>query len=632
MPHFQLDDAHRPQDDLFRRVNGHFLDTVAIPDDKSGAGAFYDLRDASEAAVLAILTDAELSQTAPARLFASFMDEQRAEQLGSAPLATRLAAVDALDSIPALLAHLGTSLRDGVGSLLAGEAESDPGDPQRYALFLGQGGLGLPDEAYYRLPEHADILTAYRQHVGAMLTLAGAANEADAVVDLETRIAGFHWDNVRTRDIEQMYNPMPAAELDAGLGWTTALTAAGLGHVERIINCQPSFFTDVATLLTPEHLPAWRAWARWHLIDAYAPYLSTAFVEADFGFHGTTLQGVPQLKERWKRGVALVERALGEEVGKTYVQRHFPPASKQRMDVLVANLIEAYRRSITDLEWMTDATKAEALTKLAKFTPKIGYPDVWRDYTGLTIDAGDLVGNVERSRAFEFAYAVGKLAGPVDKHEWLMTPQTVNAYYHPFRNEIVFPAAILQPPFFDPDADDAVNYGAIGAVIGHEIGHGFDDQGATCDGDGALRDWWTAADREAFAERTKALIAQYDVLHPRQLPDLHVNGALTVGENIGDLGGLSIALLAWRLATTDVEPQGVDGQSPLARLFYSWANTWQTKRRDEALKQQIATDPHSPEEFRCNQVVRNLPEFHDEFATVPGDGLWLAPEERVKIW
>lgn len=632
MAHFELDGSIRPQDDLFRHVNGRWLASAEIPADKPGTGAFVELRDDSEKAIHEILTDPSLAGTKPSVMFASFMDEQRADSLGIAPLADRLAAIDALATTDDLWRYFGSALREGVTTLAGLEVEADPGDPHRYALYVGQSGLGLPDEAYYRLPEHADILARYRTHVGTMLGLVGAdAADADSVVDLETEIARHHWDNVRTRDIQQMYNPMTPAELDGGRGWLALLQAAGAGAVPQVVNCQPSFFADVAGLVTLESLPAWRAWARYHLVEAFASYLSGELVDASFAFHGTVLQGIPQLKDRWKRGVALVQWSLGEEVGKIYVARHFPPSSKQRMDELVANLVEAYRRSIADLDWMTEATKAQALDKLSKFTPKIGYPDVWRDYGGLEV-TDDLVENVARAVGFEFDYQLSKLAGPVQPWEWLMTPQTVNAYYHPFRNEIVFPAAILQPPFFDPDADDAVNYGAIGAVIGHEIGHGFDDQGSTCDGDGALRDWWTEADREAFAARTRSLIGQYDALHPAQLPDRHVNGALTIGENIGDLGGLGIALLAWRLATAGQPPSDVDGQRPAERFFYSWALAWQSKRRDEALAQQIATDPHSPEEFRCNQVVRNLDAFHDTFGVTEGDRLWLAPQERVKIW
>jgi putative endopeptidase len=402
-------------------------------------------------------------------------------------------------------------------------------------------------------------------------------------------------------------------------------------QVEEVVNCQPSFFAEVAPLLTDDRLPQWRSWARFHAVSGSSPYLSTRFVDERFSFYEQTLQGTPQLRERWKRGVGLTERVLGEAIGKTYVERHFTTAAKERMDVLVANLIEAYRQSITDLAWMTPETKAEALAKLAAFTPKIGYPAKWRDYSALSIVAGDLVGNVERASAFELDHALSKLEGPVDPDEWQMYPQTVNAYYHPLRNEIVFPAAILQPPFFAFDADDSVNYGGIGSVIGHEIGHGFDDQGSTCDGEGKLRDWWTDDDRKAFEERTSALIGQYSALAPRQTPDHFVNGELTIGENIGDLGGLSIAIKAWRLAGGEAaEP--IDGYTGLQRLFLSWATIWQSKSRDALVLQRLATDPHSPGEFRCNQIVRNIDDYYTAFGVVESDALWLDPAERVSIW
>jgi len=400
----------------------------------------------------------------------------------------------------------------------------------------------------------------------------------------------------------------------------------------ELVVAQPSFFPGVAALLTPERLPTWQAWAKWKLVSSLSPYLSRAFVDERFHFYGTVLFGTPQLKERWKRGVALVEGALGEAVGKVYVERHFSATAKERMDTLVANLIEAYRRSITDLEWMTAETKEQALDKLAKFRPHIGFPTRWRDYTALEVRPDDLLGNVMRASAFEVDRSLAKIGAPIDREEWLMTPQTVNAYYHPLRNEIVFPAAILQPPFFNADADDAVNYGGIGAVIGHEIGHGFDDQGSTCDGDGALRDWWTTKDREAFEARTAALVEQYDALSPELADGRHVNGRLTIGENIGDLGGLTIAYLAHQIATEGSGAGPLDGYTAEQRLFLSWGAIWQAKARPEAVQPRLATDPHSPNEFRCNQIVRNLDAFHAAFGVTEADGLWLPEDQRVKIW
>ncbi|RCK69832.1 peptidase M13 [Desertihabitans brevis] len=643
-----FDPATRVQDDLYRHVNGRWLATAEIPEDKPGTGAFLLLRDAAEEAVRDIITglsseaDPEPGTDAAriADLYTSFMDTETIEAAGAAPLADELARVDAVTSTDGLPALLGWLTRRGLPSLVGLDVDADPGNPQRYVLFAAQGGLGLPDEAYYREESHAEIRTAYRGHVARSLALAGVADaeaQAELVFALETEIAASHWDKVRTRDMRQMYNPRTIADFAAAspaLGLVELFGEVGVpASATDVIDCQPSFFTEVAALVTEERLDSWLAWARWKVVTGRSPYLSSDFVDERFGFYGTVLSGTPVLKERWKRGVDLVEGVLGEAVGKIYVERHFSPVAKERMDELVANLIEAYRRSITDLDWMTEATKAEALTKLANFTPKIGFPDKWRSYAALEIRADDLIGNVLRSVAFDLDFQLGKIDQPIEAHEWFMTPQTVNAYYHPLRNEIVFPAAILQPPFFDEAADDAVNYGGIGAVIGHEIGHGFDDQGSTCDGEGRLRDWWTAEDRQAFEARTRSLIEQYGQLSPEGAPELKVNGALTIGENIGDLGGLSIALKAWRIAQ---EAKGadepIDGYTGEQRLFLSWATIWQSKLRPEAVRQRIATDPHSPNEFRCNQIVRNIDDFYTAFGVTEGDALWLPESERVSIW
>ena len=640
-----FDDAVRVQDDLYSHVNGSWAARTEIPDDKPVVGAFVELRDAAEAAVRDIITALEPGASGSesqkiADLYASFMDADAVEAAGATPLTEPLAAIAGLGTLDDLVALVGRHTRQGVRGLFDLEAESDPGNPDRYVMFVGQGGLGLPDEEYYRLPEYADIRAAYRTHVAGSLALAGfsdAESQADAVLELETAVAACHWDKVRTRDLREMYNLMPLADFESSvpaLPFSTWLAGLGVSEeaVGELVVMQPSFFTDVAGLLTDERLPAWRSWAAWSLVSSRSPYLSSAFVQERFGFYGTVLSGTPALKERWKRGVDLVEGALGEAVGRVYVERHFSPVAKERMDVLVANLIEAYRRSISGLAWMTDETRARALDKLAKFRTKIGFPTCWRDYGALEIVPGDLLGNVVRATEFELERSVAKIGAPIDREEWLMTPQTVNAYYHPLRNEIVFPAAILQPPFFNEHADDAVNYGGIGAVIGHEIGHGFDDQGSTCDGDGRLQNWWTDADRAAFEARTKVLVAQYDALSPAQTPDMHVNGALTIGENIGDLGGLSIAFLAHRIAQGDERPAELDGLTAEQRLFLSWAAVWQTKARDELVRQRLATDPHSPPEFRCNQIVRNLDAFYAAFGVGEGDLLWLEPAQRVSIW
>lgn len=646
-----FDRSVRPQDDLYRHVNGTWLRRTEIPDDKPTVGAFIELRDQAEASVRELITqaragDPEAVETKIADLYASFMDEERIEDLGASPLHQDLAEIDAVTDVPGLVRHLGRMIRRGVGGLVDVDVDADPGDPERYLAFVGQSGLGLPDEEYYRDPQHAAIREKYLDHVRRMLSLSGvedAAEQARAAVELETRIAEHHWDKVTVRDLAKMYNPMSFEELAGAttvLDWHLLAEAAELpvSALATVVNAQPSFFTGVDELLTDELVPAWRSWARWHLVSARASYLSSAFVREDFAFYGTALSGTPQLKDRWKRGVELVNGVLGEAVGELYVEAHFSPTAKGRMDELVANLLEAYRVSIAGLEWMTEQTRREALHKLSKFTPKIGYPDRWKDYSTLRISAQDLVGNRIRTTEFRLAELVRKAGNPLEKHEWLMTPQTVNAYYHPLRNEIVFPAAILQPPFFDEHADDAVNYGAIGAVIGHEIGHGFDDKGSTCDGDGRLRNWWTDADLRAFEGRTAELVRQYDQLVPDQLQDedTSVNGRLTLGENIGDLGGLTIAHKAWRMsreADEDGSPdERIDGYSPEQRLFLSWAYVWQQKSRDEALRHRIATDPHSPNEFRANQVVRNIPAFYDSFGIVASDAMWLPEAERVSIW
>jgi putative endopeptidase len=635
----------RIQDDLFRHVNGTWLNTTEIPADKPLTGAFMELRDQAEAAVRDIITTLEGGEPGSdeakiADLYASFMDEDAAERAGASPILPLLAAVDSVKTPPDLTRLVGGFARQAVPGLVALQAEPDPGDPNRYVMFAGQGGLGLPDEEYYRLDAYAEIRSQYQAHVAASFALAGIEDsqaQAHQVFDLETEIAATHWDKVKCRDLRLMYNLMSLDEFAAScpaLHWREFLAGGDIAEEKmgELVAMQPSFFTEVSALLTEDRLPAWRAWARWKVISSLSPYLSSDFVDESFRFYGTVLMGTPELRERWKRGVALVEASVGEAVGKIYVDHHFSPTAKERMDQLVANLIEAYRRSIADLDWMTAETKDSALGKLAKFRPHIGYPSKWRDYSALVITRDDLIGNVMRVADFEVNRALNKIGQPIDREEWLMTPQTVNAYYHPLKNEIVFPAAILQPPFFNEHADDAVNYGGIGAVIGHEIGHGFDDQGSTCDGDGMLRNWWTDKDREAFEERTKALIAQYNVLEPAQAAGHRVNGELTIGENIGDLGGLSIAFKAYQIAHEGSPESELDGYTPEQRLFLSWAAIWQAKVRTEMLLQRLATDPHSPAEFRCNQIVRNLPEFYAAFDVAESDALWLDEKQRVKIW
>jgi putative endopeptidase len=654
-----LDPDVRPQDDLFRHVNGRWLATHEIPADRSMDGAFRALHDAAEEHVRDIITDAAAAiergdatgpQAQVGALFASFMDTERIEALGTTPLEPDLALVRGATTQAELTGALGALQRTGGAAALRFWVDNDAKDPERYVVYLVQSGLGLPDEAYYREDQYAAIREKYTPHVARMLAIAGVAPEtwgttpqeaAERVVALETKLAGHHWDVVRDRDATLTYNPMPLdalAEAAPGFDWRAWATALGApaGALEDVVVREPDFARGFAELWASEPLADWQLWMVYHLVTARAPYLADEVVEANFDFYGRVLSGAQEVRERWKRGVALVEGALGEAVGQEYVARHFPPSHKERMDTLVANLVAAYRESITDLDWMSEDTKVKALAKLEKFTPKVGYPDKWRDYSGLVVSADDLVGNVRRSNAFDQDYELGKIGRPLDRDEWFMTPQTVNAYYNPGMNEIVFPAAILQPPFFDPEADDAVNYGGIGAVIGHEIGHGFDDQGSKYDGDGRLEDWWTAEDRAEFEKRTKALVDQYAAYRPAQLPDdgPRVNGALTIGENIGDLGGLSIAITAYRIALGRPleEAPVVDGLTGLQRVFLGWAQVWQAKGRDEEVVRRLATDPHSPNEFRCNGVVRNVDEFYAAYDVTPDAALYLEPQERVRIW
>ncbi|TFD07998.1 peptidase M13 [Cryobacterium sp. TMT1-2-2] len=641
----ELDPEVRPQDDLFRHVNGKWIARSEIPSDKARWGSFMMLAEDAEKAVREIIVEA---QTAPAGtlerkfgdLYTSFLDEERIEALGATPLESDLRAVDAVTTISELLATLGRLERGGVAGAFHLYVDNDPGNPERYLVFIAQGGIGLPDESYYREEKFADIRAKYLEFLERMFTLAGFADAADRaarVFALETELASHHWDKVETRDSEKTYNLRTwgqvsalAAGADVDL-WLEGLDAPA-GALEEVVVREPSYIAGLATTLTEDRLQSWQDWLRWQVIRSSAAYLSGEFVEANFDFYGRTLSGTPQLRDRWKRGVSLVEGALGEAVGRIYVERHFKPSAKESMDVLVANLVAAYENSISTLEWMTEETRTRALEKLSKFTPKIGYPVKWRDYSSLQITADDLISNVKAAGEFEFQRELGKIGKPLDRDEWFMTPQTINAYYNPGFNEIVFPAAILQFPFFDDARDPAANYGAIGAVIGHEIGHGFDDQGSKYDGDGRLTDWWTADDKAAFERRTTALIAQFDGLEPKAIPGNTVNGALTIGENIGDLGGLSIAWKAYLLSLNGEESPVIDGLTGAERFFLSWAQAWQMKLRDAEAIRLLAIDPHSPNEFRCNQIVSNIPAFYEAFQVGEADDLYLAPEKRVTIW
>lgn len=646
-----VDANARPQDDLFGHVNGRWLAEYEIPADRATDGAFRALFDRAEEQVRDLITEASESPSAAGTdeqrigdLYASFLDEETVERRGVQPLLDELATIDDAADRDALAAVLGRLERTGMGGGVGLYVDTDSKDSTRYLLHFTQSGIGLPDESYYRDPKHAEVLTAYPGHIARVFSLVYGgdpgdhADTASRIVALETKLAAAHWDVVKRRDAELSYNLRTFAELQtegAGFDWASWLSALGATPeaVAELVVRQPDYLTAFAALWNGEDLEDWKRWARWRLISTRSGLLTDALVEADFEFYGRLLSGTEQIRDRWKRAVSMVQSLMGDAVGKLYVQRHFPPDAKARIDALVHNLQEAYRISISDLDWMTPQTRERALAKLDKFTAKVGYPKEWRDYCKLVIDRGDLYGNYQRGCTVASDREIAKLGRPVDRDEWFMTPQTVNAYYNPGMNEIVFPAAILQPPFFDAQADDAANYGGIGAVIGHEIGHGFDDQGAKYDGDGNLVDWWTDEDRNEFAVRAKALIEQYDAYTPRALDSgNHVNGAFTIGENIGDLGGLSIALLAYQLSLNGEAAPVIDGLTGVQRVFFGWAQVWRTKSRDAEAIRRLATDPHSPPEFRCNGVLRNVEAFYQAFDVAEGDALFLDPQHRVRIW
>lgn len=666
-----MDASVRPQDDLFGYVNGGWVASTEIPGDRGRFGTFDILRDRSQEDMLAILDaaaepaprasageqaagrleeSAELAavRTQVGALYASFMDIETIEAAGVGPLAEAVRGLIEAESARVLFERIGGLQREGAGGPLAAFVSTDKRASDTYITYLYQAGIGLPDEAYYRADEHAGVREAYRAHLARVFALlardlpevadalGGAEAAARSVFAFETALASHHWDRVSSRDAVATYTKMGADEL-AGIApqmpWAQWLDGLGFpkDRADEFVVAMPSFVTGLGELVGSTDLAAQKSWAVWGVLRSWSPYLSREYDEAHFDFYGRTLSGTPRQRDRWRRGIALVDWLLGQAAGRLYVAEKFPPESKARVQELVANLIEAYRRDITQLDWMSGPTKERALAKLEAFTPKIGYPDSWRDYSGLRMDGNDLLGNVRRGVAFETDRDWAKLGGPVDRDEWFMNPQTVNAYYNPGMNEIVFPAAILQPPFFDAEADPAVNYGAIGSVIGHEIGHGFDDQGSRYDGEGNLADWWTKEDRERFDERARSLIAQYDGLASRDLPGETVSGALTVGENIGDLGGVTIAHLAYLISLGEEEAPVLDTLTGSQRFFIGWAQAWRGVSREEEARRLLAVDPHSPVDLRAN-IVRNLTEFYEAFGVDSGDGLWLEPGERVRIW
>ena len=635
----------RPGDDFNAYVNGAWIETAEIPADRASNSVGLEVHERAVENVRVIIEESAEGDFAKGTdeqkvgdLYASYMDMDTRNELGVAPLQDAFAAIDALASKEDLAIYFAEAGKLGVDVPFNLDQYADLKDPNTYMIYTWQGGLGLPDREYYfkEGEESENIRTAYVAHIAKMFQLAGLADgetAAQTIMDLETRMAEGHLEKEKTRDMVALYNKIPLNELPElmpGFAWQPYLEAAVISDIDGLVVTQPDYMKALDGILTDTDMDTWKTYLTWKVLRANASVLDEAIDNQNFEFYSKTLRGVEQQLPRWKRAVSVVNNNLGEVVGKVYVARHFPPEAKEQMLELVNNLIKAYGVSIRELDWMGEETKAEALDKLSKFTPKIGYPDDWKDYSGLAIEEGDLVGNLQRSALFQYEYKVNRQGGPVDRTEWDMTPQTVNAYFSPALNEIVFPAAILQPPYFDLAADDAVNYGAIGAIIGHEIGHGFDDQGSTFDGDGVLRNWWTDQDREEFKKRTAKLIEQYDQFAPFE--DLHVNGEFTQGENIGDLGGLSIALLAYKLSLDGEEAPVLDGYTGEQRVFIGWAQGWRGKSRDEAMRVQINTDPHSPRQYRVNGVVRNIPEFYEAFDVTESDELYLAPEDRVEIW
>jgi len=642
-----VDGAVRAQDDTYQYLNGKWLRTFQLPPDKGLVGSFTAIEDATEEQLRGIVEG--LSQTATqdadpdakklADLYGSFMNEEQIEALGLKPLEREFAAIDAIKDMNAISATIAHMNAIGAGAPYGLGINLDARNSTQYAVILFQSGLGLPDRDYY-LKDDAklkDARAGYRTHIEKMLSMAGdgkAAASAAAILNLETSLAKIQWTRVEERDPIKTYNKTAISELSAlmpGYDWPRYVRSAGIeGKVDAVIVTEPSYFKALAKVMSGTPLPVWKAYFKWHVLSASAPYLSKAFVDERFAFTGGVLRGVPQNQPRWKRGVALLDGSIGEALGKLYVAKYFPPQNKARMQALVRNLLEAYRRDIDTLDWMSAETKVGAQAKLAKMSPKIGYPDHWRDYGALKISGDDLRGNVVRAAEFEYRRNLAKLGGPVDRGEWRMRPQTVNAYYNATSNEITFPAAILQPPFFDAAADDAANYGGIGAVIGHEMSHGFDDRGSQFDADGNLHDWFTKADHDKFAEKTKALIAQYNAYEP--VPDYHVNGALTLGENIGDNSGLAIAYKAYRISLAGHEAPVIDGFSGDQRLYLGWVQVWRGKVREAETIQRIKTDPHSPPAVRGTAPLRNQDGFYAAFGLRQGDKMYLPPEQRVNIW
>ena len=640
-----MDTSVDPGADFFDYVSGTWADTTEIPSDRSSYGSFLVLRDLSEARVRQLLEGYALGDPATggdaakiAALYHGFLDEAAIEALGAKPLQPHLDAIRAAADKDAAAALMGRSNAGFGGSFFSAYVSDDQMSPDTYALYLGQSGLGLGDRQMYLDEKFAPQRERYVEYIAQLLELAGwdaPQDNAEKIMAMETSIAQAHWTRAESRDRDKTYNPVALADIaDAapGFPWATFFKAAGVDYAERAVIRQDSAFPQIAKVFADTDLDTLKAWQAFHTTDNAAPYLSKAFVDAGFDFHSKFLSGTPEQRPRWKRAVGFAESAMGEAIGRDYVELYFPADAKAKMDDLVANVKAAMGARLEQLEWMSPATKAEAAKKLANFGLKIGHPATWRDYTALQVRNDDVFGNIERASAFEWDHDRVRIGKPVDEAEWGMTPQTVNAYYSSVKNEIVFPAAILQPPFFDPDADPAVNYGGIGAVIGHEIIHGFDDQGRKSDGSGLLRDWWTAEDAKQFEAEAAKLGAQYEGYDFPQLPDMHINGKVAMGENIGDLGGLTIALEAYRRSLDGKPAPVIDGFSGEQRLFLGWAQVWRTLWRDDALRQQLVNGTHSPGQIRAFAPLRNIDAWYEAFNVTEADPLWIAPEDRVRIW
>jgi len=641
----ELDDGIKPGDDFFAYVNGKWIAENEIPADRSRYGAFDILRDKSDEDVKAIIEEASATENEEGSdqqrvgdLYLSFQDFETRNAKGISPLDPYLVQIDGLTSKDEVFAFFGVAARLGFNAPVGLFAYADAKNPGINTMYLGQGGIGLPEREYYFKDDDKSeaLREQYKQLIADMHAMAGWELDAETVATIygvEETIAQAHMTKEATRNFANNYTRYEQEELTnlvPDVAWDAFLGAFGLPEPGYLVSITTPFFEQLGPILDAVALDDWKHYLRWQLLNSQASRLSRDLDNRNFEFYGKALRGSEEQRPDWKRAVGVVDAGLGELVGKVYVEKHFPPEAKARMDVLVANLVKAYQDSVKALDWMSEETKAEALDKLSKFEPKIGYPKNFRAYEGVTIARDDYFGNLMRIREADVERDISRHGGPVDRDEWGMNPQTVNAYYTPVLNQIVFPAAILQPPFFDLAADEAINYGAIGAVIGHEIGHGVDDQGSKFDGDGNIRNWWTDADRAEFEARTDALVGQYDGYYP--FPDLHVNGTFTLGENIGDLGGISIALKAYQASLQGQEAPVIGGFSGTQRVFIGFGRVWRSKIRDEALRTQIATDPHSPGVYRANGSVRNVPEWYSAFQVSEGDGLYLAPEERVKIW